>query len=118
MIHERLFTSHRSFTQLDQQTDLFKRIHNDYARALCRSDHADLSAFVLKETSLTLLDVLWLAIAYGRVNRRPEAIDSKSILLFTCFFIWSNSFETNDRRYNDDESGSVHSVNILRNVST
>ena len=43
-----------------------------------RSGRAELNAFITKDISLTVMDVLWLAIAYGKVNRRPEAIESNS----------------------------------------
>lgn len=66
---------YRSFSQLDSKSELGKRLRNDYARVLCRSGKSDLSAFVVKDFSLTLLDALWLAIAHSKVNQRPEAIE-------------------------------------------
>ena len=39
-----------------------------------RSGQLQLNAFVLDDIKLTLLDILWLAIAYGKINKRTEAI--------------------------------------------
>jgi hypothetical protein len=41
-----------------------------------RSGQVQLEAFVLQDIKITLLDVLWLAIAYGRMNKRTDAIES------------------------------------------
>jgi len=38
-----------------------------------RSDQVQLDAFVLQGVKLTLLDVLWIAIAYGKMNKRADA---------------------------------------------
>jgi hypothetical protein len=41
-----------------------------------RSGDVQLDAFVLQDIKITLLDVLWIAIAYGKMNKRTEAIES------------------------------------------
>jgi len=41
-----------------------------------RSGDVQLDAFVFQDIKLTLLDVLWLAIAYGKMNKRVDAIES------------------------------------------
>ena len=42
-----------------------------------RSDRTQLDAFVLQGIPLTLLDILWLAMAYGKLSKRAEAIESE-----------------------------------------
>jgi tetratricopeptide (TPR) repeat protein len=64
-----------SFTQMNQQNEIAKMIRNDYARVKCRIGQVQIDAFVLKDIKITLLDILWLAIAYGRVNKRTDAIE-------------------------------------------
>jgi len=79
---------------MNQQTELSKTIRNDYARVkwyktkflnlksllrlflFSRSGDVQLDAFVFQDIKLTLLDVLWLAIAYGKMNKRVDAIES------------------------------------------
>jgi hypothetical protein len=41
-----------------------------------RSGRVELDSFVLKDVKVTLLDILWLAIAYGKMNKRGDAIES------------------------------------------
>jgi hypothetical protein len=41
-----------------------------------RSGDVQLDAFVLQDIKITLLDVLWIAIAYGKMNKRPDGIES------------------------------------------
>ena len=41
-----------------------------------RADDPQIEAFVLEGVKVTLLDVLWVAIAYGKKNKRPDAIES------------------------------------------
>ncbi len=41
-----------------------------------RIGQVQIDAFVLQDIKITLLDILWLAIAYGRVNKRTDAIES------------------------------------------
>jgi hypothetical protein len=41
-----------------------------------RSGDVQLDAFVLQDTKITLLDVLWIAIAYGKMNKRTDGIES------------------------------------------
>lgn len=62
--------------QMKEQDELAKMIRNDYARVKCRSGQTQVDLFVLKDVKITLLDTLWLAIAYARINKRVEGIES------------------------------------------
>ncbi|CAF0802751.1 unnamed protein product [Rotaria sordida] len=64
-----------SLTYMNQQSELSKMIRNDYARVKCRSGDIQLDAFILQDNKITLLDVLWLAIAYGKMNKQIDAIE-------------------------------------------
>ncbi|CAF3843790.1 unnamed protein product [Adineta steineri] len=64
-----------SFSKINQQNELSKRLQNDYARVKCRSGHVQIDAFVSQGIKLTLLDLLWLSIAYGKMNKRMDAIE-------------------------------------------
>ncbi|CAF0867411.1 unnamed protein product [Adineta ricciae] len=64
-----------SFVNMNQQDQASKTIRNDYARVRCRADDPQIEAFVLEGVKVTLLDVLWVAIAYGKKNKRPDAIE-------------------------------------------
>ena len=41
-----------------------------------RTGQAQVDLFVSQGVKMTLLDTLWLAIAYGRMNKRVEGIES------------------------------------------
>ena len=41
-----------------------------------RSGQVQLDLFVADGVKITLLDTLWLAIAYGRMNKRTDGIES------------------------------------------
>ncbi|CAF0871759.1 unnamed protein product [Rotaria sp. Silwood1] len=64
-----------SLTHMNQQSEVSKMIRNDYARVKCRSGDVQLDAFILQDNKITLLDVLWLAIAYGKMNKQTDAIE-------------------------------------------
>lgn len=41
-----------------------------------RSGQAELELFVTQGVKITLLDTLWLAIVYGKTNKRTDGIES------------------------------------------
>lgn len=41
-----------------------------------RAGDPQIEAFVFEGMKVTLLDVLWVAIAYGKKNKKPDAIES------------------------------------------
>ena len=76
---------------MSQQNEIAKMIRNDYARVqwyeikikifnryslFSRAGQVQLDAFVLQDVKITLLDILWLSIAYGKSNKRTDAIES------------------------------------------
>jgi len=48
----------------------------NYSFIFSRSGQVQLNAFVLQDIKITLLDILWLAIAYGKMNKRVDGIES------------------------------------------
>ncbi|CAF3398891.1 unnamed protein product [Rotaria socialis] len=64
-----------ALSHMNQQNESSNVIRNDYARVKCRSGDTQLDAFVVTDNKLTLLNVLWLAVAYGKMNKQTEAIE-------------------------------------------
>lgn len=86
----------------------------DSSLASSRTGHAQLDAFVVQGVKITLLDVLWICIAHGKMNKRVEGIES--MLGSPCDFLKSHvrfcSSETSDRRPSNQRQGPLDSVDF------